>query len=1305
MILRNRIPGGRPRARPLGTSHREPSGGEMADPRPQSASLKPTDVRAEHGLQPSRHGRGRDAMPGIIARIRLAAVTVALLCAGSGASAGASVALVASGSTPAPTFELQAASEAGVELCFELSTLEVESYVVEGEAYQTLDIPGGELHGEPGTPALPAFTRLVAIPNRSGVALRVGEITEETLSGMRLLPMQDLEGDAFRIDRDLYAQDRPMGGETVTIGDPLLFRDLRVVPVTVRPLRYNPARGEVHVARRIPLSLDFSGVDLRATRSRARLARTPAVGSLYESLVVNYGWEPDHPRQEAPHLGTWVCIAQDNPTVLSILEPLLEWRRRMGYNVVLATTSETGSSASAIASWLQDAYETWEYPPEFVTIVGDANGGLPIGTFHETWSGCWGEGDHPYVDFTGDPIVPDGFVGRLSASTTSQLELIVNKIVGYERTPYIEDPDWFSRACLVGDPYDSGPTCIQIQQWLKERLLQIGYTEVDTVFDYPFTTQIRTSVNRGVTFYGYRGFWGMSGWDNGDISSLINGWKMCFAINLTCGTGSFEYSTSSNEAWLRAGTPPDEPDGAIGSVATATECTHTRYNNCYYGGYAYGQFWEDHYQLGPATARAKLEMILNYAENEYTQAGRYIYWNNLMGDPATELWTGLPQALQASYPSSVSLGASSVTIGVQDGDSQPVAGAWVYLLQEGQIATGGYTDAGGTVTIPIEATVAGTVLVTVTGHNLHPHLGSFEITQLSQFVGVGGHTIDDDASGSSQGNGDGVINPGEQIELGIALTNFGSQAVHDVELHVTCDDPLVGLLTSAPIEYGTIWSGETVPAPQPVVFRLHTALPADHEVHLELSAKSGAQSWPSILDLPVAAANLVYREHTLSDCGTLLDPGEQARLVVSLRNDGEISAAGPIDLQLISDSYAVRVVDGEGELPLPIAPGNWQANWDDRFRIESPSDCVPGLQAPLRIAIAFADGTADTASFALQVGEADTHDPTGPDAYGYYCYDNTDADYDEAPVYDWIDINPNYGGPGESLGLSDYGWDQDDSRTVDLPFPFTFYGETFDRATICSNGWMSMGSTYLVNYRNWYMPSGNGPARMLAPFWDNLYQQSSGIVCHWYDANNHRYVVAWDNLRNRAGSQYESFELILYDPAYYPTRTGDGVIVFQYETVNNSDWEQMYCTAGIQNAMHTAGLTFSYHNDGPATAASLSAGRAIKFTTGGPGAAGAHGAGTGAATRFLLRQNEPNPFRGGTSIVFGLERAQPVELRVFDVDGRSVRSLVAGTRPAGLQAVHWDGRDARGRAVPAGVYYYRLETGERSAVRRLLRLP
>ena len=1196
-----------------------------------------------------------------------------------------------------PTFEIVRSDANGLQFVFELPALAIETFELDGVGFQTVDIPGGQLHGEPGAPALPAFTRLVALPNGVGTSLRVHVIDQQTLPGFYLLPMQALEGQEFLHDRALYRQDAFLGGETVTLGEPSLFRDLRVVPVTFRPVQFNPVTGELRVARRIELEITFAGADLRADRQRDRIPTTPGFGRLFESAVINYGLEEDHPRSSAPHLGTWVCIARDNATVLDKLEPLVAWRERMGYNAVLVTTSETGSSSSAIKSWLEDAYETWEYPPEYISIVGDASGGFSIPTFYETFSGCGGEGDHPYVQLDGSDLWPDAFIGRLTAENTSDLELIVNKIVGYESTPAMSNPDWFTRACLVGDPGYSGVSCIHIQQWLKERLRDLGYADIDTVWSYPFTSQISSSINQGATYFGYRGYWGMSGWDNGDIDALYNGWEMVFAINLTCGTGSFASGTSINEAWLRAGDPPDEPDGGIGAIATATLCTHTRYNNCFYGGAAYGLFWEGHHKFGPAQARGKVEMILSYDETEHTQAGRYIWWNNLMGDPATEIWTGEPEMLTVTYPSTVPLGTTAVELTVRDEGGSPLKDTWIYLFRDGQIGVGDYSNASGRVSLPIDAQATGTVLVTVTGHNLHPYQGSFQITQPTVFVGPSGFVADDDASGWSAGNGDGIVNPGEQIELEIALTNYGSQSAEDVQLTITSEDPYVGLFTQAPIDYGTIGAGLTAPAPAPVQFRLYEGCPVGHEIRFDLLITSGLSEWPAVLRVPVDGATLDYRDRHLADVGDgVFDPGESGRLVTILQNFGSYVAEGPIDLQLISDSYAVQVTKETGTIFDTILPGNWRGNWDNRFEISCPVDAIVGTLADLRVVATYADGASDTIRFALEIGTADSHDPTGPDAYGYYAYDDTDTGYDEAPTYSWVDIVA----VGSDVGVDS----QDGSRTVDLPFPFTYYGLTFDRATICTNGWMAMGHTYLVNYRNWHLPSAGGPANMLCPFWDNLYESGGGHLYHWFDADNHRYVVAWDNVRNDYSGSVESFEVILYDPAYYPTATGDGEIVFQYETVNNNDHQQMYSTVGIQDEMHTTGINFNYFNRRPSTAAALSSGLAIKFTTGGPGAADAHAGDPTAPLCLQLLPNRPNPVQNGTAIHFALDRLRPVSLRIYDVDGHLVRSLLQTSLPAGRHSVAWWGRDDRGQAVPGGIYFYQLDSMEESQSRKMLLL-
>lgn len=79
--------------------------------------------------------------------------------------------------------------------------------------------------------------------------------------------------------------------------------------------------------------------------------------------------------------------------------------------------------------------------------------------------------------------------------------------------------------------------------------------------------------------------------------------------------------------------------------------------------------------------------------------------------------------------------------------------------------------------------------------------------------------------------------------------------------------------------------------------------------------------------------------------------------------------------------------------------------------------------------------------------------------------------------------------------------------------------------------------------------------------------------------------------------------------------------------------------------------------------------------------------------RFLLEQNQPNPFNPVTQIRFGVPAGGAhVALRVFDVQGRLVRTLHDGFTGAGYHTASWNGRSETGEKVQSGVYFFRLET-------------
>ncbi len=91
-------------------------------------------------------------------------------------------------------------------------------------------------------------------------------------------------------------------------------------------------------------------------------------------------------------------------------------------------------------------------------------------------------------------------------------------------------------------------------------------------------------------------------------------------------------------------------------------------------------------------------------------------------------------------------------------------------------------------------------------------------------------------------------------------------------------------------------------------------------------------------------------------------------------------------------------------------------------------------------------------------------------------------------------------------------------------------------------------------------------------------------------------------------------------------------------------------------------------------------------------------------TEFTLLQNYPNPFNPETTIKYNLAEAGDVHLRIYNIVGQVVRTLVAERQPAGRYQVRWAGTDDRGLAVSSGIYFYQITAGKFQDVKRLMLL-
>lgn len=88
-------------------------------------------------------------------------------------------------------------------------------------------------------------------------------------------------------------------------------------------------------------------------------------------------------------------------------------------------------------------------------------------------------------------------------------------------------------------------------------------------------------------------------------------------------------------------------------------------------------------------------------------------------------------------------------------------------------------------------------------------------------------------------------------------------------------------------------------------------------------------------------------------------------------------------------------------------------------------------------------------------------------------------------------------------------------------------------------------------------------------------------------------------------------------------------------------------------------------------------------------------------TEFSLEQNYPNPFNPETVLKFSLKENSWVTLKIYNVLGQVVTTLVDEQKLAGEHAISWNGKNDRNEDVASGVYFYRIKAGDYESVRRM----
>jgi hypothetical protein len=1058
--------------------------------------------------------------------------------------------------------------------------------------------------GDLGGPELPVLRKVVLMPERSGWRFEVVSADYVELTGHIPIPLQEemLETPdgavkpAFHFDEEAYRQDRWFPEQPVELDKPVIMRDFRLGRFTMAPIQFNPARGLLRVYRNIEIEISFEGPgDNPIEHPRAQKSRV--IANLVNSMVLN----PYDELDEQGVLGGYLFITPS--TLQSTLQTgLVEWKKEKGFPCTVANTTQTGSTNSQIKSYIQNIYNTWPIPPDYVILVGDVDSPYNMPCFNYTDGNPT---DQTYVLLEGSDYFPDMQIGRLSVDSQTDLQVVCAKIRNYEKDPYMTSTTWFTRGLMVYD-YSWSESC-QTTKWnCRDYMLADGYTSITEVTNppnYSGAALINAAINTGVTFVNYRGSGMYSGWTppnyySSDIYNLNNGFKLPVITSIVCGGGNYA-STGTDpcfgEVWIRAGTPTT-PKGAVSFTGPTSLYTHTRWNNCLDGGIYQGIFGEGISDFGSALLRGKMELYYGMPWNQgggttTNSVECYFHIYNILGDPGLAMWTGIPATLTVTHPTSLPLGVNSFQLTVASGGN-PVEEALVCVYNSAnsyqEIA---WSDADGAVWLELTDAAAGAYTVTVTGKNLDTYSGTLTIGQQSVALGINSFTLDDDQSGESNGDGDGQFNPGETIELAVVLRNSGSsQTATGVSATIASSDPFVTITQNA-LTGPDAAPGANSPLTDDFNIALSQEAPHGHVAPFSLLASCAQGSWTNVINLTVVSGLAEAINDTVLAPGGYLNPGQTANVGITLSNSGGdplTNCSGilssPNTLLTVTDSYGVWGT---------IAAGATATNVGNPFALQASSNCPPGTVVPLQLRVTSGANT-DTLTVPFTVGLVSTSDPAGPDAYGYRCFDSRDFQYEQTPTYSWVEASTQAG--QVTLNLPDYGNEQDCVVQQNLPFTFRYYGQTYNQISICSNGWIAMGNTLYTSFRNWNIPGALGPPAMIAPFWDDLQLGGGGSAHFWSDAANHRVIVEWKDAHTAGGWGLNRFEVILNDPAYYPTSTQDGEIIFQYYTFNDVDAGENYCTIGIENQQQSDGVKVVYANLYTPGSSTIIAGVALKIT-------------------------------------------------------------------------------------------------------------
>ncbi|MBN2571386.1 MAG: hypothetical protein JXA68_04605, partial [Ignavibacteriales bacterium] len=650
--------------------------------------------------------------------------------------------------------------------------------IVKNGDYDYLQFEDLEYSQEVGYPQLPMEIVQLSIPNDKEIAdIQIEILESEFLDGSyNLFPKQSpqifsKEETSFNNqNEEVYNSNEPYPKEIIKIENSGFLSRNKIATLTIFPLQYIPSERKLKFISSVKVNLIFKESSTKNIGFReseySNQIEIKSLTNLQNEKVELTEKEIDLISASLPseeHL--YLIITSD--ALESSFQPLANWKLQKGLSEKIVTTSfiytnySGRDDAEKVRNFIIDAYQTWGTVWVLlggdITVVphrtayamdcdGNHNDYIPCDLYYSDLDGNWDANANDIFGEVDDNIdmYPDVFVGRASVENSAEATAFVNKLLVYEKNPptdYLLDM-LFLGEVLWDDPYtDSGIGKDYIDNnYVPERFDPI--IKLYESLGNESASNVISEINSGKGIINHNGHaWydvmgtGIDYIHNYNMDyDLTNISKYGILYSIGCWPGAFDYDCIA-EHFI------SNPNG--GGIAFIG---NSRYGWGCPGDPIYGYsdrfdqqfykflFQENVYNIGQTIASAKSMYVpLASEKNVYRWCE---YEINLLGDPEMPIWTDVPKTLTINYPDSFIVGENSCLIAVTDGNN-PVANAFVCLMQENGIYETGYTRIDGTINFRINITdPINYIKLTVTAQNYLPSQTDIPIQSNKQYIGI-----------------------------------------------------------------------------------------------------------------------------------------------------------------------------------------------------------------------------------------------------------------------------------------------------------------------------------------------------------------------------------------------------------------------------------------------------------------------------------------------------------------------------------------------------------------------------------------